>query len=99
MRKLNHNEETLLSKLLNIAKIDVDLNKIEVIELNDGGMGSLGIGVGYESREFGQQVAEYQFKDSDGVTVSATLNIDTDGALYELDIFKTDFSPTRSLNS
>ena len=38
-------------------------------------------------------IAEKEFLDSDGVPISVTLNIDDDGLLYELDIWKVDFSP------
>ena len=33
------------------------------------------------------------FTDEDGVKVIASLNVDSDGHLFELDIWKTDFSP------
>lgn len=42
---------------------------------------------------FGGQVAEYQFTDADGVEVLASLNVDQDGRPFELDMWKTDFSP------
>jgi hypothetical protein len=37
------------------------------------------------------------FKDIDGTPVSAALNVDQQGNLYELDIWKVDFSPTQVL--
>jgi hypothetical protein len=42
-------------------------------------------------REFGPQLSEFRFTDSDGVPVSATLNLDQVGVLCELDIFKGGF--------
>lgn len=63
----------------------------------DGGMGSLLLlppdTNAEEVRRMGAEVAEVEFLDSDGVTVSATLNVDQHGRLFELDVFKTDFSP------
>lgn len=61
--------------------------------MEDGGMGSHRFtGVGEEGR-VGRTVAECEFTDEDGVTVSAALNVDQRGRLLELDIWKTDFSP------
>ncbi len=97
MRKLNSKELKLMSKLLAKAELEADLETLEVSELKDGGMGSLGIGSEYHSRTFGKEVSTYEFTDSDGIEVSATLNLDTEGNLYELDVFKADFSPTESL--
>ncbi len=45
------------------------------------------------SRRFGSKVAELQFKDEDGVDVIASLNVDQNMIPYELDVWKTDFSP------
>ncbi len=44
-----------------------------------------------EDRKFGRRASECQFTDEDGVEVLASLNLDQDGNLYELDIWKTDF--------
>ena len=63
--------------------------------MDDGGMGGLVIFSGEENlkyRQFGEQISEYCFLDKDGVTVIASLNIDNKGNLFELDIWKTDFS-------
>ena len=98
MRPLNSKEEELLSKLLDIAGLESNLSELKVTELKDGEMGSLAIGENYKKRSFGKQVAEYQFTDLDGIEVSCTLNLDTEGNLYELDIFKADFSPLKELN-
>jgi hypothetical protein len=45
-----------------------------------------------EEREFCDEVSEYEFKDEDRRDVIATLTIDRKGDLYELDIWKSDFS-------
>ncbi|TFV94864.1 hypothetical protein E4M00_17060 [Leifsonia flava] len=44
-------------------------------------------------RRFGREVAELRFVDGDGVPISAALNVDSDGNLFELDMFKGDGSP------
>ncbi len=45
----------------------------------------------YSNLIFGKQISDFQFTDVDGVEVIASLNVDSDGNLLELDIWKTDF--------
>lgn len=97
MRKLNSKEAKLVDKLLKIAGRRLDIDELLVTDMNDGGMGSLAIGENYTDREFGEQIAEFIFKDFDGTYVSAALNVDSHGNLYELDVWKVDFSPTLDL--
>jgi hypothetical protein len=69
---------------------------LRVQPMKDGGMGSLHLfpnGRSEEKRLFGRRVSEYQFADVDGTQVIASLNVDQVGRLFELDIWKTDFSP------
>ena len=63
-----------------------------VEEMNDGGMGSLRF-VGRADRRFGRCIGEAEFDDADGVPVSVALNVDQYGELFELDLWKVDFSP------
>jgi hypothetical protein len=64
--------------------------------MDDGGMGSLFLfpneGI-ITNRMLGEQVSEFEFFDKDGIKVIASLNIDQEGNLFELDIWKTDYSP------
>jgi hypothetical protein len=99
-RKPTKDEMWLLEILVQKAtvKFPSDWNtNLLVKPLNDEGMGSLQLipeGVAINSdRLLGEQVSEYQFTDEDGVEVIASLNIDDTGRLFELDIWKTDFSP------
>jgi hypothetical protein len=77
-------------------------NKLMVTEMNDGGMGSLTLLPNgfYEKKErFAKQISEYEFLDIDGILVSAALYIDEiSNELYELDIWKVDFSPLIKIN-
>src|ERR1700760_314718 len=67
-----------------------------VEDLADGGMGSIRfLSPGRGKRGFGQQIGEATFVDEDGVVVSATLNLDQHGDLFELDLWKVDNSPLR----
>ena len=93
MRTPNVKEAPLIDYLSKKAGFDVEIKALEVEELPDSGMGSLAIGKFYESRRFGKEVASCQFSDSDNVVVSATLNVDEAGELYELDVWKTDSKP------
>jgi len=98
-RKISDKEKMLLRTLINLnlsEKINTfSYDDLLVESLSDGGMGSLRLfpcGSDQSKREFGMQLSEVQFFDKDGVRVSASLNIDQDGDIYELDIWKTDFS-------
>jgi uncharacterized protein DUF6984 len=75
--------------------------RIQVQPMADGGMGSLllrvdGIdGVAVDGpRRMGSQVAELRFTDEDGVAVLVALNTDQYAALFELDVWKVEGSPT-----
>ena len=99
-RKPSQDERRLLEFLVQKATVKFPSNwntNLFVKPLNDEGMGSLLLlpeGVVIDSnRLLGEQVSEYQFADEDGVEVIASLNIDDAGRLFELDIWKTDFSP------
>jgi hypothetical protein len=64
-----------------------------VKDMKDGGMGSLRFKAGdNRERRLGKKIAEAEFTDDDGVPVSAVLNLDDHGDLFELDMWKVDFS-------
>jgi hypothetical protein len=67
-----------------------------VEEMNDGGMGSL-LFVGAPDRRFGRCIGEAEFDDADGVRVSVALNLDQRDELFELDLWKVDFSPLQRI--
>ncbi|MGV8094872.1 MAG: hypothetical protein AB2L24_23720 [Mangrovibacterium sp.] len=96
-RKPTSQEERLLEILVKKSSIAIPENwkdGLLVRPMNDGGMGSLHLfpqGKVIEGRVLGEQVSDFQFTDLDGVEVIASLNVDNDGNLFELDIWKTDF--------
>lgn len=98
-RKATPQEEKLLEILVKKASINIPLNwkdKLLVRPMEDGQMGSLHLfpnGLTDENRLFGQQVSEHQFTDIDGVDVIASLYLDGANNLFELDMWKTNFSP------
>ena len=100
LRPLREEELALIRKLLSRTaaadKVLPQLSTALVQDMPDGGMGSIQfyrISTPSNTRRFGKQIAEGAFRDSDGVPVSVTLNLDESGELYELDLFKGDFSP------
>lgn len=100
LRKLTKKEELLIEFLVKQASVSLPHSWKETIRveaMNDGGMGSLSI---YPSgtkdqinRMFASEASNVEFKDKDGVYVLASLFLDQHGQLFELDIFKGDYSP------
>jgi hypothetical protein len=102
-RRPTAGERRLLLELARLARMDEPegwVDALKVRELKDGGMGSLELG-GPE-QECGHSglvvpLASVQFADDDGVEVVATLNARESGLPFELDVWKTDFSPLRRI--
>jgi len=93
MRQLLDHERPLVAYLFELASIAVDLDSLQVAPMADGGMGSLAIAP-FGGRRYGSSPSECHFYDSDGVVVSAELNLDESGAPFEVDVLKVDSSPT-----
>lgn len=97
-RKPTKEEERLINHFINLSKRHISSDwkeNITVHPMRDGGMGGLIIMSDKEegqNRLFGEQISEYSFFDEDGVEVIASLNVDDKGNLFELDIWKTNFS-------
>ncbi len=102
-RYLSDNERSLVSALIDASEpkwsqLKSKLISIAISEMDDGGMGSLKFESDNEdSRQLGDCICEAEFVDDDGATVSVTLNVDQQDRLYELDIWKVDFSKLISL--
>lgn len=96
-RKPNIQEERLIEILLRRSSLEISKDWKEgllVRPMDNGMKGSLYLypqGKIITGRKFGKQVSDFQFTDVDGVEVIASLNVDSDGNLLELDIWKTDF--------
>lgn len=66
-----------------------------VNEMDDGGMGSLKLapsGTLFQNARFGRMAGDCMFKDSDGIDVIASLYVDKNNQLFELDLWKVDFT-------
>tara|TARA_B110000902_G_C14012187_1_gene476912 strand:+ start:291 stop:632 length:342 start_codon:yes stop_codon:yes gene_type:complete len=96
-RKLKTEEYQLLKCMLkNLKEYDFNLDNLKVVDVHESEMGSIYIInplVKRENRKINKTIIERQFKDIDGVPISVCINIDTDGCLFELDIWKIDFNP------
>ncbi|MFG6110515.1 DUF6984 family protein [Stenotrophomonas nematodicola] len=73
------------------------LSIVGVEDMDDGGMGSIRFVSDKPDRRLGEELARETFLDEDDVEVIATLSLDNYGDLFELDIWKVDFSPVVSL--
>lgn len=81
-RRATSSELLLISFLVEKANLHLNDNWQEnliVTPMDDGGMGS--------------QVSECSFLDEDGVEVLATLNLDENSELFELDVWKVNYEP------
>jgi len=94
-RPLTSNERDLVAYILGQASpLSGHFGLVE--EMNDSGMGSLRF-VGSADRRLGKCIGEAEFDDADGVIVSVALNVDQRGELFELDLWKVDFSPLQRI--
>jgi hypothetical protein len=104
MRLLKTEEAALIEVLLmtnpQIAStILPTINTMLVENMDDGEMGSL-LFQSFDNnsnRSFGKILAEAEFLDKDKVPVYVQLNLDNHSQLFELDIWKVDYSPVSRL--
>lgn len=99
-RLLRDAEKALLTHLISgkprAAHLISSLSEAFVEEMNDGGMGGLRFCASdARPRRLGEQLVEREFVDSDGIPVMVVINLDEHGDLYELDMWKVDFSPLK----
>ena len=96
-RKPTIQEERLIALLVKKSSLSIPKgweNGLLVRPMDDGKMGGLHLfpqGNVIKNRTLGKQISDFQFTDVDGVEVIASLNVDSDGNLFELDVWKTDF--------
>jgi hypothetical protein len=96
MRKLKNEELGLITHMLSqVPNSDYFIKKLPsllVTELSNG-MGSFKfLSETSQKRTMQKEVAHINLHDVDNIPLSITLNLGTDGELYELDIFKADFT-------
>jgi hypothetical protein len=99
MRKLKSHELKILKFFLELKphllkESELDLDSEIVEELDDGGMGSIRFtSPVISNRKLGETIAEAEFLDKDNIPVLVSLNLDQLGNIYEIDIWKADFTP------
>ena len=94
-RPLRAEEKALLSALLSQCSgfhaHQDGLALARVKDMSDGGMGSIAF-ITHDEKSLSATVAEAEYIDIDEVPVSIVVNLDNYGRLFELDIWKADFS-------
>lgn len=104
MRLLKTEEAALIEALLmtnpQIAStILPTIDAVLVEDMDDGEMGSL-LFQSFDdnpNRSLGEILAEAEFLDKDKIPVYVQLNLDNHSQLFELDIWKADYSPVSRL--
>lgn len=104
VRLLKDKERALLAALMvgnpHATKFLESLDRALVEEMADGRMGSLRFYYpDQELRSYSRTLVERQFADSDGVPVFVAINVDECGDIYELDVWKVDFSSLKRFPS
>lgn len=99
-RRPSIDEMRLINYLVKKSAIQLSenwANLLMVRSMDDGNMGSLFLcddnNFQKTNRKFSKQISDCSFIDSDGIMVVASLYVDQHDQLFELDIWKTDYSP------
>lgn len=97
MRSITPEELAIIRRLLQLAGVsDAVCDHAEgalVLPMADGGMGSVQFASNKDRPRRTRQVAHGVAADRDGVLLDMTVNLDQDGQLFELDIWRVDFAP------
>lgn len=99
IRKPTEDEIRILDYLIKKSNLNLSIDwksDLKVKSMDDGGMGSLYLYLTVniiEKSLFSHTASTYEFDDLDGIKVFASLNVNDHDDIFELDIWKTDFSP------
>ena len=100
IRSLTEAEQRLIAGLLCMtpegASLKYQLAGARVQTMLDGGMGSVRF-VGSSSRRAGRVLVSTAAHDADAVPLLISLDLDQHGHLFELDVWKVDFSSLKRL--
>lgn len=104
IRKADANELAMLRRLVEKADWKPPVKdwekSLRVESMEDGGMGSFRIfpdGRITGKRVFGKEISSFSFLDVDDVEVLVSLNLDQNGYLFEVDVWKVDYSQVRKV--
>ena len=96
-RFLRQEEKNLVRQLLEQTRrgneVLESLDSIKVHDLADGGMGSVRTLPLDDEKRKAIPIASANYADSDNTLINAQINCDESGRLFEIDIWKADFSP------
>lgn len=95
-RRIRNDEAALLRAMLRdrSAEWTAQIPGAMVKQMTDGAQASFQFASKLPGfRRFGKQVAEAAYTDDDGTHVSITINVDENGDLFELDVWKVDDTP------
>jgi len=97
-RLLREEEKALIRELIERTKqgneILDSLDSLRVHDLLDGGMGSVRtVSLDDVDQRKAVPIALAEYLDSDNILISVQITCDQAGRLFEIDIWKTDFSP------
>jgi hypothetical protein len=98
LRTLGSEEQALIEHMLHEVSQENRfrdlISNCLVEDLSNGGMGSTRFdSQNRGERRLGEDLCQSEFLDFDGVPILATLSLDNFGQLFELDLWKVDFSP------
>jgi hypothetical protein len=102
-RKLNKEEIDLIEYLAGKANYQLGkkwYDEYKAFPMDDGGMGSILLVVDHlpkQERFFKAQIADCILHDVDDVAIIISLNIDQNDFLFELDVWKVDYSPVKEI--
>lgn len=98
-RPLKREEKAVLDRLLEMVQDEASpqsQKEVLVEEMQDGGMGSLRFfAEPGRKRRMSRELVSAEFIDDDQIPVLLSVNLDEDGELFELDIWKVNFSPLK----
>jgi hypothetical protein len=95
-RLLTDLEKEVLSFLLDVPLLvlESEYGSVQIRDKHDGDMGSVEFFcLEGAQRQWGGSIASAEYTDADGITVLIHLDVDQNKQLFELDFWKTDFSP------
>src|ERR1700742_1746579 len=97
MRYLSKEEKELIEYMLSDKPgsqvILNNLSTYRVNEMDDGGMGSLKVEFPVKkTRLYDGYISDIYLRDIDDIPLVITIHVDKEGDLYELDVWKADFS-------
>lgn len=91
-RDITQQELNFVKGLLSLAAVTIQYTIPQtVLNLNDGGMGSIQF-IENSLNNYYKDLITVEYIDTDGIPVSITLTITVDNLLYDLDFFKADFN-------